>query len=109
MPPCAYPVLLSRGSALVRMTTRPASAREIAARRPAMPLPITRKSPPMGTVLSYQCRTEEPDPPSPFGFGEARAPRSVTTLARDESPPAARSHRRPDRRSHVGDLDWRRP
>ena len=26
----------------------------------------------MGTVLSYQRRAEEPDPPSPFGFGEAR-------------------------------------
>src|SRR5262245_8686580 len=45
MPPCAYPVLLSRGSALVRTMTVPASASEIAARRPAMPLPMTRKSP----------------------------------------------------------------
>ena len=39
----------------------PASASEIAARKPAMPLPITRKSPPMCTVLSYQRCAEEPE------------------------------------------------
>src|SRR5262245_13174151 len=43
MPPCAYPVLLSAGSALVRISTRPAAARPIAARSPAIPPPTIRK------------------------------------------------------------------
>src|SRR5437763_8015871 len=44
MPPCAYPVLLSVGSAFVRISTRPTGASAIAARKPAMPLPMTTKS-----------------------------------------------------------------
>src|SRR6185436_10473957 len=44
MPPWAYPVLLSAGSALVRISTRPAGASPIAARRPATPPPTIRKS-----------------------------------------------------------------
>ena len=45
MPPWAYPVLLSSGrSALVSTSTDPAAASETAARRPATPLPMTRKS-----------------------------------------------------------------
>src|SRR5687767_7478792 len=37
------------------MITRPVSASEIAARNPAIPLPITRKSATMLTLVSYQC------------------------------------------------------
>ena len=45
MPPWAYPVLLSSGdAALVSTSTRPAPASVTAARNPATPLPMTRKS-----------------------------------------------------------------
>ena len=40
----AEPVLLSVGSAFVSSVTSPAAARSTAARRPAMPLPMIRKS-----------------------------------------------------------------
>ena len=44
IPPCAYWVLLSVTSCFVTTSTRPASARPIAARSPAMPPPTTMKS-----------------------------------------------------------------
>ena len=45
MPPCAYSVLLSLGSAFVMMTMSPAGASSTAARSPAIPLPTIMKSP----------------------------------------------------------------
>ena len=45
MPPCAYSVLLSLGSALVMTMMSPAGASSTAARRPAIPLPTMMKSP----------------------------------------------------------------
>src|SRR5689334_20509249 len=44
MPPCAYPVLLSKGVDFVRTSTQHAAASPIAARRQATPLPMMRKS-----------------------------------------------------------------
>src|SRR5687767_164005 len=58
MPPCAYPVLLSVGSALVRISTSPASAKSAAARRPAMPLPMIRKSVRRGTECYPSTRVD---------------------------------------------------
>ena len=45
MPPCAYSVLLSFGSAFVMMTMSPDGASSTAARSPAIPLPTIMKSP----------------------------------------------------------------
>src|SRR5215471_5124213 len=44
MPPCAYIEFDSVISAFVKIVTRAVSARSIAARKPAIPLPMTRKS-----------------------------------------------------------------
>src|SRR2546430_1216178 len=62
MPPCAYPVLLSVGSALVRMRTRPADASAIAARRPAIPLPTMAKSVRSATECYPPPRAQKMDP-----------------------------------------------
>src|SRR6185437_7570892 len=44
MPPCAYAVFDSASSSLVTTITLPTPARQIAALRPAIPAPTTRKS-----------------------------------------------------------------
>ena len=51
MPPCAYSVLLSLGSAFVMMMMSPAGASSTAARSPAIPLPTIMKSPRTSTGL----------------------------------------------------------
>lgn len=62
MPPCAQPVLLSLGSPLVRIRTRPAGASSIAARSPAIPPPTIRKSVDVVTNASNVILTSRPQP-----------------------------------------------
>src|SRR5687767_5122603 len=75
MPPCAYSVLLSEGSALVRMTTAPADESSTAALRPATPLPTIMKSPrtSTGRILAHRSR--------PIIHGQSRRRRGSSPLS----------------------------
>src|SRR5438874_849317 len=67
MPPCANCVAESVTSRLAKTTTRPACANSMAARRPAMPAPMTRKSVSGGAHFirrkCYHAATERSTPP----------------------------------------------
>ena len=88
MPPWAYPVLLSSGdAALVSTSTRPAPASVTAARNPATPLPMTRKS-------AVSCTSGVSYHPRPCGPG-----RGLRHVPHDDpSPRARRRLRHPCRR-----------
>src|SRR5437588_1771497 len=67
MPPCANCVAESVTSRLAKTTTRPACANSMAARRPAIPAPMTRKSVSGGAHFirrkCYHAATEQSTPP----------------------------------------------